>query len=151
MIQQARCLTLPSPGRTRRPASRSGRVRAGASRSLGAGTIPGVIGAWLMDLTVLAVPGCPNVAVLEQRLASLLAGRPGVRVSRHVVDSGEEAARLGMHGSPTLLIDGSDPFPAPGAGPALACRLYPSDGGPLEGAPAVSALRQALAQAGLPE
>ncbi len=102
-----------------------------------------------MDLTVLAVPDCPNVALLEQRLAGLVGGRPGVRVSRIVVDSAEEAARLGMHGSPTLLIDGSDPFPAP-AVPALACRLYPSEDGPPEGAPAVSALRRALAQAGLP-
>lgn len=103
-----------------------------------------------MELTVLAVPGCPNAPVLEQRLAGLVAGRPGVRISRHVVESGEDAALLGMHGSPTLLIDGRDPFPAPAAGPALACRLYPSDGGPPQGAPAVSALGQALAQAGLP-
>ncbi|MGB6456845.1 MAG: thioredoxin family protein [Streptosporangiaceae bacterium] len=104
-----------------------------------------------MELTVLAISGCPNAPVLEQRLAGLVAGRPGVHISRHVVGSGEDAARLGMHGSPTLLIDGIDPFPAPAAGPALACRLYPSDEGRLEGAPAVSALRQALAQGGLPD
>jgi hypothetical protein len=103
-----------------------------------------------MELTVLAVPDCPNAPVLEQRLAGLVTGRPGVEISRHLVDSSEDAARLGMHGSPTLLIDGRDPFPAP-AGPALACRLYPSEQGRLDGAPAVSALRQALAQADLPD
>lgn len=103
-----------------------------------------------MELTVLAVPGCPNVLLLEHRLADLLAGRPGVRVGRVVVGSDEEAARLGMRGSPTLLIDGSDPFAVAGQGPALACRLYRSDEGRLEGVPAVSALRRALAQAGLP-
>ncbi len=97
--------------------------------------------ACVMELTVLAVPGCPHAPLLEQRLAGLLAGRPGVRLNRQVVGSDDEAGRLGMRGSPTLLIDGSDPFPAPGQGPALACRLYPSDGGRLEGAPAVSALR----------
>jgi hypothetical protein len=113
--------------------------------------LPGVIGAWLMELAVLAVPGCPNAPVLEQRLAGLITGRPSVQISRHVVGTAEDAARLGMHGSPTLLIDGRDPFPVPAAGPALACRLYPSDGGRLEGAPAVSALRRALARAGLPE
>jgi hypothetical protein len=101
-----------------------------------------------MELTVLSVPGCPNAPLLEQRLAGLLAGRPGVRICRQVAVSGEEAARLGMCGSPTLLIDGSDPFPA--VGPALACRLYPSGSGRLEGAPAVSALREVLTQAGLP-
>ncbi len=104
-----------------------------------------------MELTVLAVPGCPNAPVPEQRLAELVAGRPGLRISRHVVDSDQDAARRGMHGSPTLLIDGSDPFPAAAAGAVLACRLYPSDGGRLEGAPSVGALRQALEQAGLPD
>jgi hypothetical protein len=69
-----------------------------------------------MELTVLAVPGCPKAPLLEQRLARLLAGRPGARVSRHVVGSDEEAARLGMSGSPTLLIDGREPFLGPGQG-----------------------------------
>ncbi len=101
-----------------------------------------------MELTVLAVPGCLNAPVLEERLEELVAGRPDVRISRHVIESGENAAMLGMHGSPTLLIDGSDPFPAPATGPALAFRLYPSNGGPPAGAPALSALRQALARAG---
>ena len=102
-----------------------------------------------MELTVLSVPGCPNAGLLEQRLAGLRAGRPEVRISRHMVTRDDEAARLGMHGSPTLLINGCDPFPAPPQGPALACRLYPSDGR-LEGAPSVSALRDALTRAGLP-
>jgi hypothetical protein len=102
-----------------------------------------------MELTVLAVPGCPNALVLKQRLTGLLAGRPGVTVSWQVVASDEEAARLGMRGSPTLLIDGSDPFAVPDQGPALACRLYRSDEGRLAGVPAVAALRRALAQAGL--
>ena len=30
-----------------------------------------------MELTVLAVPDCPNAPVLERRLAEVLAGRPG--------------------------------------------------------------------------
>ncbi|MFJ6621584.1 alkylmercury lyase family protein [Kitasatospora sp. NPDC091335] len=34
-----------------------------------------------------------------------------------------EATRLGMCGSPTILIDGTDPFPPPGAVPSLSCRL----------------------------
>ena len=35
-----------------------------------------------------------------------------------------EAAEAGMRGSPTLLINGVDPFAAPGQAPGLACRLY---------------------------
>jgi hypothetical protein len=49
-----------------------------------------------MQLTVLSVPGCPNVALLEERLARLLAGWPGVRVTRRVIATEEEAARSGQ-------------------------------------------------------
>ena len=102
-----------------------------------------------MELTVLAVPGCPNAPVLERRLAAALAGRPPVTVTRHVIASAAEAAEWGMHGSPTLLVNGHDPFAVPGKGPALACRLYQGDGGRLEGAPTVEALRRALERAGM--
>ena len=35
-----------------------------------------------------------------------------------------EAARLGMTGSPTILLDGADPFAAAGAVPGLSCRIH---------------------------
>ncbi|HYB88731.1 MAG TPA: thioredoxin family protein [Streptosporangiaceae bacterium] len=101
-----------------------------------------------MQLTVLAVPGCPNARLLEQRLAEALAGRPAVTVERRAIASADEAARWGMRGSPTLLVDGRDPFAVPGAGPAVACRLYEDEDGRLAGAPTVAALRRALEQAG---
>jgi hypothetical protein len=99
------------------------------------------------ELTVLAVPDCPNASVLQHRLAGLVAGRPGVTVTRQDITDLAEAARWGMHGSPTLLINGSDPFAAPGTAPAVACRLYKTENGGVDGAPAVSVLRQALEQA----
>jgi len=101
-----------------------------------------------MQLTLLAVPGCPNARVLKQRLAGLLAGRPEVTVTRRVISDAAEAARWGMRGSPTLLVDGQDPFAASGSGGVLACRLYPAGEGRLEGAPTVSALRDVLERAG---
>jgi hypothetical protein len=97
---------------------------------------------------VLSVPGCPNVPMLEQRLAEALAGRRVVTVRRVIADAGE-AARCGMHGSPTLLVNGHDPFAVPTTVPALACRMYEGEGGRLEGAPTVQALRRALEQAGM--
>jgi hypothetical protein len=65
-----------------------------------------------MHLTVLAVPGCPNAPVLDDRLATVLGGRAGVSVSHQVISDEDEAARWRMHGSPTLLIDGVDPSPS---------------------------------------
>ena len=100
-----------------------------------------------MQLTVLAVPGCPNAPVLKDRLTAVPDGGPGVSVSHQVVSDEGEAARWGMHGSPTLLIDEVDPFAEPGQAPSMSCRLYRDDDGQLSGAPSVGQLRQALAAA----
>src|SRR5215469_261272 len=102
-----------------------------------------------MELTVLEVPDCPNAPLMAERLASLIAGQPGVTLTRRVVTDEAEASRLGMRGSPTLLIDGTDPFLVPGAQFALSCRLYPAPDGPPTRAPSVTALRVALEQARL--
>jgi hypothetical protein len=82
------------------------------------------------------------VKLLDQRLAQVLEGRRDVTVSRRVVDDPDEAARRGMHRSPTLLVDGIDPFAEPGQRASVSCRLY-RDGGQAEGAPSVSQLRRA--------
>jgi hypothetical protein len=100
-----------------------------------------------MHLTVLAVAGCPNAPVLESRLAAVLDGRAGVTLSREVISDESEAARRGMHGSPTLLIDGADPFAGPGQPPSMSCRLYRDAGGQSSGAPSVSQLRQVIERA----
>jgi hypothetical protein len=102
-----------------------------------------------MELTVLAVPDCPNAPLLEERLADVVTAVPDVTVRRLVVSDEAEAIRLGMRGSPTLLIDDGDAFPAPGPVPGLACRLYRAPDGRLEGAPSAAELRQALQRAGL--
>jgi hypothetical protein len=49
-----------------------------------------------------------------------------------------------MHGSPTLMVDGADPFARPCQQPALACRLYRQDDGSLALAPTVGQLYLAL-------
>ena len=97
-----------------------------------------------MQLTVLAVPDCPNAGLLEQRLAQVLDGRPDVTVSRYVVEDQDEATRRGMRGSPTLLIDGTDPFAEPGQQASVSCRLYRDSSGRADGAPSVSQLRQVI-------
>jgi hypothetical protein len=98
-----------------------------------------------MELTLLTVPDCPNAAAFEQRLAAALAGRPGVTVARREISGERAAAQAGMHGSPTLLFNGTDPFAAPGQPASLSCRLYRDDAGRAASAPSVEALRQAVA------
>jgi hypothetical protein len=100
-----------------------------------------------MHLTVLAVPGCPNAPVLGDRLATVLDGRAGVSVAHQVISDEGEAARWGMHGSPTLLIDGVDPFAELGQAPGMSCRLYRDENGQLAGAPSAGQLRQAIEHA----
>lgn len=104
-----------------------------------------------MRLEILQVPDCPNVAVLENRIGQAIAGKPvAVDIEHHVVTDQEQAVAAGMTGSPTLLIDGRDPFAVAGSVPSLSCRLYPTADG-LDGAPSVPALRAALGLATIDE
>jgi hypothetical protein len=96
-----------------------------------------------MELTLLTVPACPNAAAFEERLA--LAGHPGAVVHRREIADELDAAAAGMHGSPTLLVDGVDPFAAPGQPPSLSCRLYRDAAGRAGPAPSVEALQRVLA------
>lgn len=97
-----------------------------------------------MELTVLTVPDCPNALVLDERLAAVLADRADVSVVRRVIEDDGDAARFGMRGSPTLLIDGVDPFAEPGVPASVSCRLYRNEDSLAQGVPSVAALRQAL-------
>jgi hypothetical protein len=101
-----------------------------------------------MELTVLAVLDCPNEPVLRDRLAEVLAEFPDVRVMHRLVQDEADAAQLGMRGSPTLLVNGVDPFATPGAPVSVSCRIYRDEAGRADGAPSIAALRQALARAG---
>lgn len=97
-----------------------------------------------MHLTILAVPNCPNVKLLEQRLMQAIGDRPDVTISQHEIGDQDQAARRGMHGSPTLLVDGIDPFAQPGRHASVSCRLYQKSRGKTDGAPSVRQLRAAI-------
>jgi hypothetical protein len=97
-----------------------------------------------MELVVLSVPGCPNVALLDEQLAVLLIGRDDVQLVHRQISDLNQANREGMHGSPTLLVDGTDPFAGPDAAPSVSCRLFPDDRGHLQRSPSSAALAAAL-------
>jgi hypothetical protein len=97
-----------------------------------------------MDIALLYFDGCPNWKIADQHLAAIAAERPNLTVSRHLVDTLEEAERVGFHGSPSILVDGVDVFAEPDAGVGLSCRVYRTPDGPA-GAPTIEQLRAALA------
>jgi hypothetical protein len=101
----------------------------------------------MIRLQILHVPDCPGAQALDGLLGPLLAARPDIQVTWQVVTTEDEAGQLGMTGSPTILADGRDLFPAPGQQPSLSCRLYRGDHGRLGPAPTASQLREALTPA----
>lgn len=94
-----------------------------------------------MQVTLLYFDGCPNWQTTYRQLETL-ADEARVRTGRQVTTP-EDADRLTFRGSPTVLVDGDDPF-ATGSEPVgLACRVYVTDAG-LAGAPTEQQLREAL-------
>lgn len=67
------------------------------------------------------------------------------------VNGADEATRQGMTGSPTLLLNGIDPFAHDDAEPSASCRLHRHLDGTTDGAPSVADPRRALAADGLSE
>jgi len=94
-----------------------------------------------MEITLQYFDDCPNWRVADRRLREALIGlgRPEQPIRYQRVEDPEEAEHVSFGGSPTILVDGVDPYADP-AGPAgYACRVYDGDA-----APTVTQLRQAL-------
>ncbi|MFJ4099864.1 alkylmercury lyase family protein [Amycolatopsis japonica] len=104
-----------------------------------------------MELVVLSVPACPHVAALDDVLAAVLADHRDVRVVHRQVTGQGEAEREGMRGSPTLLVNGIDPFAEPGSRPSLSCRLFRDEDGRVLPAPSRAAVAAALETVSGPE
>ena len=96
-----------------------------------------------MKLEVLHIPDCPSLPPLLERLAATT----DLPVTTRVIDSENEAAEFGMTGSPTLLIDGVDPF-ADDGDCGVSCRLYRDQAGRIVPAPSIEQLRDAITAAG---
>ena len=98
-----------------------------------------------MDVSLLYFDGCPNHHATLTLLESLLAEAAWDGTIDLVnVDSPERAEELRFRGSPTVLIDGVDPFLDAEAPVGLSCRIYPTDAG-YRGTPPELELRAAIA------
>jgi hypothetical protein len=93
--------------------------------------------------------GCPSAerARDELRAAADELGLRGAEVEMVEIRTEEEAARAGFVGSPTILIDGTDPLPADGEPSGLTCRIYRRRDGRISPTPDPDDLRAALRRA----
>lgn len=98
-----------------------------------------------MKVELLYFDGCPNWTVADERLAKALqvVGRDDVTVTRRRVETADEAAAVSFTGSPTVLVDGRDPFATGDEQVGLACRVYSTPQG-LGGSPTLEQFVEAL-------
>ncbi|MGH9187020.1 MAG: hypothetical protein ACRD0U_14560 [Acidimicrobiales bacterium] len=99
----------------------------------------------VLDVEVLTVTACPHRDLTLDRLRQALdrLGAPPMRLTERVIDDSAEAVSARMYGSPTVLIEGHDPFAAGDIEASVSCRLCPTATG-FEGAPSVDDLIVAL-------
>jgi hypothetical protein len=102
-----------------------------------------------VEVRVQYVSDCPHRDVAEERVRAALAklDRRDITVVLECVRSSAEAEQLAFRGSPTVLLNGHDPFADPGGPIGLSCRCYLTEDG-MEGAPSVGQLAAALAATG---
>ena len=96
-----------------------------------------------MDVTLLYFDDCPNWLEADAHLRSLAAELPDVTLTRHLVDTPEEAERTRFRGSPSILVDGIDVLADPDDPVGLSCRMYQTPDG-LAGSPTFGQLREVL-------
>lgn len=96
----------------------------------------------LVRVTLQYFGGCPNWALADRRLRAL-ADELGFDVVRQRIDTPDAAARCGFRGSPTILVDGDDPFASGDEPVGLSCRVYATPDG-TAGVPTIEQLRDVL-------
>lgn len=99
-----------------------------------------------MRIELLRIGECPNWMEAANRLDGVLA-QLGVEPDEFIIRR-VSAPEPTFHGSPTILIDGHDPFVAPGSAPqpadgGLSCRIYDTPDGP-GGAPTSDQIRNVI-------
>ncbi|MDH3250999.1 MAG: thioredoxin family protein [Acidimicrobiia bacterium] len=96
-----------------------------------------------MSVTLQYFNGCPNWKETEAHLEALRSEGFDLTFDRQLIETPEAAEQHGFRGSPTVLIDGVDPFADPDAPVGLSCRVYRLETG-YGGSPSLDQLRTAL-------
>lgn len=101
----------------------------------------------MIEITLQYFDGCPNWRITNEHLSTLIAEGLPANITYQLIDTYTSAAEHGFRGSPTVLIDGEDPFAGGDAPIGLTCRIYATEAGPA-GSPTLQQLRAATANSG---
>ena len=97
-----------------------------------------------MEITLQYFDGCPNWKTTAADLAELVARHHiDTSVEHQLIDTPDAAEKHGFRGSPTVLVNGVDPFADADAPVGLSCRVYVTPEG-LAGSPTRDQLLEAL-------
>lgn len=96
-------------------------------------------------MTLRYFDGCPHWRTAHELLRAAMdeAGIPDAELMLERVETAEDAERLEFIGSPTILIDGRDPFADGQQTYGLSCRVYQTPEG-MRGVPTPQQLGAAL-------
>lgn len=98
-------------------------------------------------ITLRYFDGCPNWEVARDRLAEAIRAADAlVDVSFDMVESEDEALESQFAGSPTILVNGRDPFAEATVTYGLFCRLFETEAG-REGSPSIEQFAAILQEA----
>lgn len=96
-----------------------------------------------MEVALQYFDGCPNWETSLAHLVSLQGEGHRFDIVLQFIHTPEEAESAGFRGSPTLIVDGIDPFADPDAPVGLSCRIYTTETGHA-GSPTLKQLREAI-------
>lgn len=87
---------------------------------------------------------CPNWRTANRRIREVIVTH-GVdaTIEYQLIETPEAAEKYQFAGSPTFLIDGTDPFPQKARMYGLACRVYSTESGPTK-VPSIGQIEAAL-------
>ena len=100
-----------------------------------------------MKITIQYFDGCPHWKLADERVRRVVRdlSRSDAKLEYQLIDTPQAAEQARFRGSPTILIDGDDPFATEGQPFGLSCRVYVTEDG-AQGAPTEAQLENLLAR-----